>query len=149
LLLSLVRRCLLVLFMIACQSAIADNWTQPTPDELKMTVEPGFPGAAVTCLARSVWDDYNHTLTHQVYVRLKILTEEGRKYADVEIAYDNDFKFRSVEARTIHSDGTAIARKPGCLCLPRSRPSPRRLTSEKRVMPLISRCSRSPGRGCS
>ena len=37
------------------------------------------------------------------------------------------------------SMGTCLTKSP------RRRPSPRRPTSEKRVMPLISRCSNSPG----
>ena len=101
-----VRFCLPALVALACQLAVADTWTQPTPDELKMTSEPGAPGAAVTCLAMSVWDEYNRAQTHQIYVRLKILTEEGRKYADIEIPYDRDLVFKSVEARTVHSDGS-------------------------------------------
>jgi Domain of Unknown Function with PDB structure (DUF3857)/Transglutaminase-like superfamily len=103
-----VRFCLPALLTLATQLAVADNWTQPTPDELKMTSEPGAPGAAVTCLSMSVWDEYNRAQTHQIYVRMKILTEEGRKYADIEIPYDSDFVFKSVEARTVHSDGSAI-----------------------------------------
>ena len=46
---------------------------------------------------------------HSVYVRLKILTEEGKKYADVEIPYERRrFSIADVEGRTIHSDGTSV-----------------------------------------
>ena len=46
---------------------------------------------------------------HSVYVRMKILTEEGKKYADVEIPYERrNFGITSVSGRTIHSDGTIV-----------------------------------------
>lgn len=106
--LRFVRFCLPALVALACQLAVADNWTQPTPEELKMTSEPGAPGAAVTCLAMSVRDDYNRGQIHQIYVRLKVLTDEGRKYADIEIPSDSDLVFKSVEARTVHSDGSVV-----------------------------------------
>ncbi|MES1195479.1 MAG: DUF3857 domain-containing protein, partial [Steroidobacter sp.] len=44
-----------------------------------------------------------------VYVRLKILTEEGRKYGDVEILYDkNAESIAYIDARTIKPDGKVI-----------------------------------------
>ena len=46
---------------------------------------------------------------HSVYVRLKILTEEGKKYADVEIPYERrSFSIAAVSGRTIHSDGSVL-----------------------------------------
>ncbi len=105
---DVLRRCLPVFLLMASVAGLAQNWTQPTPEELKMTADPEAPGAEVVCLAMYVEDDYNKTLTHAVYVRLKILNEKGRDYADVEIPYEDDYKIKSVEARTIHSDGTVI-----------------------------------------
>src|SRR6185312_5631001 len=44
-----------------------------------------------------------------VYKRIKIFTEEGKKYADVEIPYlKGSFSISDVKARTIHPDGTVI-----------------------------------------
>ena len=53
-------------------------------------------------------DDKVHM--HSLYVRMKILTEEGKKYADVDLVYDQgrSFSIRAVDGRTIHSDGTVI-----------------------------------------
>jgi hypothetical protein len=86
----------------------ADSWTQPTQEELKMTEEPAAPGAAAIYLYREERaDDKLHG--HNLYVRLKILTEKGKDYADVEIPYEGrSFTIRAVEGRTIHSDGTII-----------------------------------------
>ena len=86
----------------------AADWTTPTPQELSMTSEPASPDAAAVYLFREeVADDHLHM--HSVYVRLKILTEAGKEYADVEIPYEkHGFSIGSVAGRTIHSDGSIV-----------------------------------------
>jgi len=96
-----------VLCGLAVPSAHA-GFQPPSPDELKMTSEPLAPGAPAIILFRQVdRDDNIHTPHEDNYVRIKILTEEGRKYADVEIPF---FKENSdivnVRARSIRSDGS-------------------------------------------
>jgi hypothetical protein len=80
----------------------------PNPDELKMTSEPLAPGAPAMILYRQVDRDDNGRTSHEDdYIRIKILTEEGRKYADVEIPFfkgGNDVVH--LHARTIRPDGT-------------------------------------------
>ncbi len=73
-----------------------------------MTVEPAAPDAAAVYLYREERaDDKLHM--HWLYVRLKVLTERGKEYADVEIPYEGrSFAVRAVDGRTIHSDGTVI-----------------------------------------
>jgi transglutaminase-like putative cysteine protease len=93
---------------LAALSAQADDWTQPTPEELKMTVEPAAPGATVTCLGMVSVDDYSHKRTHTLYVRLKVLNEDGRSYGDVELPYSEDLVLKTIEARVVHADGNAI-----------------------------------------
>jgi hypothetical protein len=97
------------LLLIVSLPALAQSWIQPTPEELKMTAEPLAPDAAAIYLLRDERaDDKLHM--HSLSVRMKVLTEEGKKYADVELLYDQSrsFSIRSVEGRTIHSDGTVI-----------------------------------------
>ena len=105
---ELVRRFLPLLLFFAPAVAFGENWTQPTPEELKMTAEPAAPGAAAIYLYRDERvDDTLHG--HTLYVRIKVLTEKGERYADVEIPYEGrQFAIRAVEGRTIHSDGTVI-----------------------------------------
>jgi hypothetical protein len=87
--------------------ARADQWTKPTPEELQMTADPAAPGAAAIYLFRDERaDDKIHI--HYTYVRLKVLTEKGKEYADQEISEGPQFKIQGVEGRTIHSDGTVI-----------------------------------------
>jgi hypothetical protein len=86
----------------------AAEWQTPTPEELKMTAEPAAPNAAAVYLYREETSDDNLHM-HSIYVRLKILTEEGKKYADVEIPYEaRGYSIANVEGRTIHADGTVI-----------------------------------------
>ena len=79
-----------------------------SPDELKMTAEPQAPGAPAIILYRQIDRDDNGRTSHQDdYFRIKILTEEGRKYADVEIPYFKDTEnITGIRARTIRPDGS-------------------------------------------
>jgi transglutaminase-like putative cysteine protease len=90
------------------RSAVADEWQPISPEELKMTSVAEAPGAAAVILYRQVdRDDNARTGSQYNYVRIKILTEEGRKYGDVEIPF---FKaqgtIHGLRARTIRPDGT-------------------------------------------
>jgi transglutaminase-like putative cysteine protease len=54
-------------------------------------------------------DDNAKTGNEQNYVRIKILTEEGRKYADVEIPYFRDQgNVIAIRARTVRPDGSIV-----------------------------------------
>jgi Domain of Unknown Function with PDB structure (DUF3857) len=79
-----------------------------SPEELKMTSEPRAPGAPAIILYRQVDRDDNGFTSHEDnYVRIKILTEEGRKQADVEIPFlkgNNDVEH--LRARAIRPDGS-------------------------------------------
>jgi Domain of Unknown Function with PDB structure (DUF3857) len=79
-----------------------------SPEELKMTSEPLAPGAQAIILYRQVDRDDNGRTSHEDnYVRIKILTEEGRKQADVEIPFlkgQNDVAH--LRARAIRPDGS-------------------------------------------
>jgi hypothetical protein len=88
---------------------IASDFQQPTPEELKMTSDQAAPDAAAVYLFRQeTSDDKLHI--HSLYARIKILTEKGKEYGDVEIPpyQGRTFSIRAVQGRTIHSDGTVI-----------------------------------------
>lgn len=98
----------LLFLPITPRTAFAADWQQPTPEELKMTSEPAAPNADAIYLYREDVTD-NKLHMEAVYVRLKILRDEGKKYADVELAgAGRDFQITDIQGRTIHSDGTAI-----------------------------------------
>lgn len=96
--------------LVASYSAIrtttADEWLPISPEELKMTSVPEAPGAPAIFLYRQV-DRNDETSSEYNYVRVKILSEEGRKYADVEIPFFKGAEdIRQIKARTIRPDGT-------------------------------------------
>jgi hypothetical protein len=107
---------LAIVFAIAAATilppiAVAGVGFQPVvPDELKMTAEPQAPGAPAIILYRQVDRDDNGQTSHEDnYVRIKILKEEGRKYADIEIPYfTSTAKIVNVRARTIRPDGSIV-----------------------------------------
>ena len=89
-------------------SAQADDWLPISPDELKMSSEPRAPGAPAILLYRQVDRDDNGPMETN-YARIKILTEEGRKFADVEIPFDKATEsVHGIQARTIHPDGGIV-----------------------------------------
>jgi transglutaminase-like putative cysteine protease len=76
-----------------------------------MTSEPLAPGAPAIILYRQVDRDDNIYRPSEVnYYRIKILTEEGRKRADVEVRFDKGkgWNLHGVQARTIHPDGSIV-----------------------------------------
>lgn len=100
--------CVFVL-ITAVQPAHAGIGFQPvSPDELKMTSDPNASGAPAIILYRQVDRDDNGSTSHQDdYFRIKILTEEGRKYADIEIPFFKDSEnIVNIHARSIRPDGT-------------------------------------------
>jgi|HubBroStandDraft_1064217.scaffolds.fasta_scaffold13353_3 hypothetical protein len=107
--------CALVAFvlLVCCPGRLwAGIEFQPVnPDELKMTSEPLAPGAPAVILYRQVdRDDSRGSHFHEDnYLRIKILTEEGRKYANIEIPFlKGADEVVHIEARTIKPDGTIV-----------------------------------------
>ena len=109
-------RCLPLACLIALASvasiARAEQWTAPTAEELSMTSQPEVPGAAAVYLFKEeVTDDKLHMWSK--YVRLKVLTEAGKEYANVELkSYSSSegggYTVNAIAGRTIHPDGTII-----------------------------------------
>lgn len=76
-----------------------------------MISEPLAPGAPAIILYREVYRDDSGLQDYENnYERIKILTEEGRKYADVEIPFfkGSGSEVVNVKARTIRPDGTIV-----------------------------------------
>jgi hypothetical protein len=102
--------CVSFFILIIAIPAWSVGFQPVSADELKMTAEPKAPGAPAVILFRQVdRDDRGLTAHEDVYFRIKILTEEGRKYADVEIPYwKTEGSVINIHARTIRPDGSAV-----------------------------------------
>ncbi len=98
------------LLSLAAPFVHADQWTAPSPEELSMTSQPEVPGAAAVYLYREEkTDDDMHV--YSIYVRLKVLTEKGKEYANVELPYaagQGGVIVTDIAGRTIHPDGTLV-----------------------------------------
>lgn len=96
----------------AAREARADEWKPISPEELKMTSLAEAPGAPAVFLYRQV--DRNDAgiqrgrgASEFNYSRIKILTEEGRKYATIEIPFVKErTNISGIHARTINPDGS-------------------------------------------
>lgn len=75
-----------------------------------MTGEAKAPGAPAIILFREVdRDDRGLTAHEDVYMRIKVFTEEGRKYADIEIPFwKGAGSIVNLHARTIEPDGRIV-----------------------------------------
>jgi hypothetical protein len=102
----LVLICCLTLSSLPLRAAIPPI----TPEELSLKSEPLAPGAPAIILYREVARDDNGSTSHEDnFLRIKIFTEEGRKYANVEIPFvKGRGNVVSVKARTIRPDGSVV-----------------------------------------
>jgi len=109
---------LLTIMLPAIPLHAADVFVKPTKEELAMTSLPGYPGAAAVVLFKEeITRDDMHVVQH--YDRIKILTEEGKNYANVELPFlssmdhdeymGDDKTLGDILGRTIHADGTIVA----------------------------------------
>jgi len=97
--------------MLAAQAANAGVGFQPvSSDELNLKAESLAPGAPAIILYRQVDRDDNSSTSHEdEYFRIKVLTEEGRKYGNVEIPFlKKSQNVVNLHARTIRPDGTIV-----------------------------------------
>jgi hypothetical protein len=92
----------------ARQAAAAEDWLPINPADLAAKDSQEKPGAQAVYLYRE--DNGDDTANRDdFYVRIKIFTEEGKKYADVEIPYEREvFSITNVHARTIRPDGSVV-----------------------------------------
>jgi len=88
--------------------AAPDDWLPIDSADLAAKDSPEKPGAHAIYLYReNIRDDTQSR--DDIYERIKIFTEEGKKYADVELPFFRDvYSITSVRARTIRPDGSIV-----------------------------------------
>lgn len=93
-----------------CAVGNVNKGFQPvSAEELTMKSEPLAPGAPAVILFRQVDRDDMRGAHEYDYYRIKILSEEGRKYADIEIPFlDRWSDVVGIKARTIRPDGSSV-----------------------------------------
>jgi uncharacterized protein DUF3857 len=98
--------CAFALGMLA--QSWAGDWPAISKEELAMADDPANPGAPAILLYREVTtNDVKGFGTE--YRRIKILNDDGKKYADIEIPYvEGAAQIEGIQARTIRPDGTTV-----------------------------------------
>ena len=100
--------CVLVFVAAMAVVAKADDWPPIDPADLALKSIPQQPGAPAVILLREE-NDNDPLHFHSTYERIKILTEAGREYANVELPYSRkNFRIDSISGRTIHADGSIV-----------------------------------------
>lgn len=101
-------RSLIFLLPFLAMPLWAFDWPPISPQDLSMTSIPEQPGAPAVVLLREETDDDMNNV-HSVYMRIKVLTDAGREYANVEIPYRRrGFGISDISGRTVHADGSIV-----------------------------------------
>lgn len=106
---------LLVSFAVAILTLIltlpaqaGEDWPPVLPEELAMKDSPGNPGAPAVILYRKVVTNDREKFESR-YFRIKVLTDAGKKYADIEIPYYEKWaRVEDIQARTVRPDGHEV-----------------------------------------
>ena len=110
------RSCVVLLCVLAAANAFAgfsqtQDFRPATPAELAMKDVDYAPGAAAVILDWIEVDDDTQSVSSEYY-RIKVLTDEGKKYADVEVPYFAGYpvngRVTDISGRTIQPDGKIV-----------------------------------------
>jgi len=95
----------IVFFLLASVRAFAfDDWLPITPEDMKLTSAQANGASAVILYHEHTSND--NTDSRFEYYRVKVLTERGKKFADVEIYYGGpEDVIGEIRARTVAPDG--------------------------------------------
>jgi hypothetical protein len=93
---------------LMCGAVRAEDWKPVSAEDLQLKEVPDAKGAHAAILYyEDILNDKESV--ESVYFRIKILSEEGKKYADIELPrYWGDFQVNNLKARTIRPDGTIV-----------------------------------------
>jgi hypothetical protein len=95
------------LFSAPLMLAQKEGWIPITSEDLQMKEVPGDPGASAVLLYYANYIDDNVD-SEFVYRRIKILKDDGKKYANVEIEVGPFSTLNDLKARTIRPDGSIV-----------------------------------------
>jgi hypothetical protein len=93
---------------IATPATAWDDWLPLPPEDLELTNSEVRPGSSAIILLKT---DYRNDRegVRELFYRIKILNDEGRDYADIEIPYNkHSIKVSDIEARVVQPNGEVI-----------------------------------------
>jgi uncharacterized protein DUF3857/transglutaminase superfamily protein len=99
---------LAALLALSGNTRAKDDWLPIPPEDLALKDNPLNPGAHAMILYRENSIDAKQS-SYIEYDRIKIFTEEGKKWGDVEVQFNkNNVDIKDVRARTIRPDGSVV-----------------------------------------
>ncbi len=112
-----------------------------TDAERALDAVPGQPGASAVVLFKKAelkFQDYPREISSylKVDVRLKILSEEGKTYGEVEIPHSGFYRLKGLKGRTVLADGRAVP-LPGDAIFEERRSRSLKLFVTKLVFPAV------------
>ena len=109
-LLRWMTRLLLAASLLSVQPMLpagGSDWAPIPAEELQLQDSPTHPGFHAIILHREEYTDDIQSFSN-FHIRIKVLTEQGRSYANVEIPFDkDDARIHDLKARTVRPDGTS------------------------------------------
>jgi hypothetical protein len=100
---------LIVVSSLSAALSRAQAFRDATHEELTMKSLDSAPGVSAAVLD---WVHVDELGALSEYYRIKVFTDDGKKYADVEVpymaSYPADGQVTDIAARTIHPDGTIV-----------------------------------------
>lgn len=101
---TLLAFCVCLSATLPTQGQRSEDWLPVTAQDLQIQAVPGDPKASAVLLYYADFKDDTKN-SEFLYKRVKILNQEGRKYANSEIPVPANCDVRGLEARTIGGDG--------------------------------------------
>ena len=96
---------LIALVLLPTMAVVVDDWLPISPEDMKLT--SGQAGGANAVILYHEHTSNDNTDSRFEYYRLKILTEKGKSWADVNIYYSGpEDTVEEIKARTVAPDGT-------------------------------------------
>ena len=89
----------------------SSDWPPLAPEDLSLKDNPAEPGAAAMILYREeiINNKDFHDFYSEHFYRIKIFSDAGKKYADIELPSAKFFgEVRDIHGKTIHPDGKVI-----------------------------------------
>ena len=86
----------------------SEAWPAIAPEEMSLKDDPLKPGAPAIILHKEIFSNH-HNSYHRYHYRIKIFTDEGKDYANIEIPYFADaIRVTDLRARTVRPDGKEL-----------------------------------------
>lgn len=104
------RHIALFVFLVTasyCHGQHSEDWLSLSPKDWAIREAPGDPRAPAVQLYYADFRDDNSRYEF-VHRCIKVLADQGRGYADVEIVVPKEYRLEDLQARTIHPDGAVV-----------------------------------------